>query len=114
MPVHQVGPGSYEAKFLLGKKGSYLFRAVGEESSGSSRALAYSYPDEYHFYPPNIDVLRALSEETKGRFQPKPEDIFDPEGETTALPTPLWPYLAAFALILYLTDVFLRRVRLFE
>ena len=41
------------------------------------RVLAYSYPDEYHFYPPNTEALRSLSNETKGRFQPRAEDIFD-------------------------------------
>jgi Ca-activated chloride channel family protein len=112
--VHQVGPGSYEAQFAMPKKGSYLFRAVGQDSGGSSRVLTYSYPDEYHFYPPNTDALRAISNETKGAFQPKVEDIFDPAGETTALPIPLWPYLAGLGLLLYLTDVLLRRVRLFE
>src|SRR5262249_47315820 len=114
VPVHQIGPGSYEAKYPLGKKGSYLFRAVGPDSAGASRVIAYSYPDEYHFYPPNTGLLRSISDETKGRFQPRPPDIFDANGETTALPTPLWPYLAGLALVLYLTDVLLRRLRLFE
>jgi uncharacterized membrane protein len=112
--IHQVGPGEYEAKYPLTKKGSYLFRAVGQDSAGPSQVLAYSYPDEYHFYPPNTELLRSISDETKGRFQPRTEDIFDPNGETTALPTPLWPYLAALALILYIGDVLLRRLRLFE
>jgi Ca-activated chloride channel homolog len=112
--VHQVGPGSYEAKFPMSQKGAYLFRAVGPESGGPSRVLAYSYPDEYHFYPPNTEALRSISNETKGRFQPHAEDIFDPQDETAALPVPLWPYLAAAALVLYIADVFLRRVRLFE
>jgi len=112
--VHQIGPGAYEAKYPLGKKGSYLFRAVGADSGSPSRVIAYSYPDEYHFYPPNTDLLRSISNETKGRFQPHTEDIFDPNGETTALPTPLWPYLGVVALMLYLTDVLLRRLRLFE
>jgi hypothetical protein len=114
IPIHQVGPGAYEAKYPLGKKGSYIFRAVGIEGGGASRVLAYSYPDEYHFYPPNTELLRSISNETKGRFQPHPEDILASNGETTSLPTPLWPYLAALALILYVTDVLLRRVRLFE
>ena len=114
VPVHQVGPGAYEAKFSLSKKGSYLFRAVGAETGGPSRVIAYSYPDEYHFYPPNTEVLRSISNETKGRFQPHVEDIFNSQGETTALPVPLWPYLAALALVLYFGDVLLRRVRLFE
>ena len=112
--VHQVGPGSYEAKFPLLKKGSYLFRAIGEDSSGSSRVLSYSYPDEYHFYPPNTGLLRSISDETKGRFQPRAEDIFDPTGETASLPAPLWPFLTALALVLYISDVLLRRIRLFE
>src|SRR5205085_2062305 len=112
--VHQAGPGAYEAKYPLSKKGSYLFRAVGPDSGAASRVLAYSYPDEYHFYPPNTELLRSISAETKGRFQPRTEDVFETGGDTTALPTPLWPYLAALALILYLTDVLLRRLRLFE
>jgi Ca-activated chloride channel homolog len=114
LSVHQVGPGAYEAKFPLTKKGAYVFRAIGGGSGGVSRILAYSYPDEYHFYPPNTDVLRAVSDQTKGRFQPKPEDIFDPQGETTEFPVPLWPYVAAAALVLYVVDVFLRRLRLFD
>jgi hypothetical protein len=112
--VHQVGPGAYEAKYPLTKKGSYLFRTVGADSGGASRVLAYSYPDEYHFYPTNTELLRSISNETKGRFQPRAEDIFNPNEETATLPTPLWPYLAALALLMYLADVMLRRVRLFE
>jgi uncharacterized membrane protein len=114
VPVHQVGPGAYEAKYPLTGKGSYLFRAVAPGSGGSSRVLAYSYPDEYHFYPPNTELLRSISTETKGRFQPHAEDIFESNGESTALPTPLWPVLASLALVLYVTDVLLRRLRLFE
>jgi uncharacterized membrane protein len=112
--VNQTGPGSYEATFPLKQKGAYLVRATDQENAGTSRVLAYSYPAEYHFYPPNTDALRAISTETGGRFQPTAEDIFSPNGETTALPTPLWPFLAGLALVLYIADVFLRRVRLFE
>jgi hypothetical protein len=90
-----------------------VFRVIGV-NGGPSKTLAYSYPDEYHFYPPNTDLLRAISSETNGRFQPSVQDIFDPHGEVTAVPTALWPYLAAMALVLYIADVFLRRVRLFE
>ena len=35
-------------------------------------------------------------------------------GETTMRPVPLWPYLAACALGLYIINVFLRRVNLFD
>jgi uncharacterized membrane protein/Mg-chelatase subunit ChlD len=112
--IHQAGPGHYEGTVPLTQKGSYLFRAVSEQGAGPSRVLAYSYPEEYHFYPPNTDALRTLSSETGGKFQPSAEDIFNSNGESTAIPTPLWPWLAVIALLMYVADVFLRRVRLFE
>jgi hypothetical protein len=112
--VHQTGPGHYEASFPLSPKGSYLFRAADEQAGGPARVLAYSYPDEYHFYPPNIDVLRSISAETGGKFQPEAQDIFASNGETATRPIVLWPYLAATALALYIVNLFLRRVTLFE
>ena len=114
VPMRQIAPGSYEAKAPLSQKGTFTFRAVGDQTGGPSRILPFSYPEEYHFYPPNTDLLRAIATETGGSFQPNASEIFSPRGETTALPTPLWPYLAVAALFLYITDIFLRRVRLFE
>jgi Ca-activated chloride channel family protein len=114
IPVRQIGPGSYETKVPLTQKGTFTFRAIGDETGGPSRVLPYSYPEEYHFYPPNTELLRAIATETGGSFQPNAAEIFNPHGETTALPTPLWPYLALTALLLYVTDVLLRRLRLFE
>ncbi len=109
VPLPQVGPGSYEVQFPLKQEGSYVFHVTGE-NAGASRTLAYSYPDEYHLHEPNVDLLRAISDETKGKFQPAGLDIFATHGETTILPMPLWPYLASIALVLYFADIFLRRV----
>jgi hypothetical protein len=112
--VHQTGPGHYEAAFPLAPKASYLFRAADAQAGGPARVLAYSYPDEYHFYPPNIDLLRSISDETGGKFQPAAQDIFTTNGETTTRPMALWPYFAATALALYIITLFLRRVTLFD
>jgi len=110
--VPQVGPGAYEVRVPLTKRGTYVFHASSEGVSGASGMLAYSYPEELHFYPPNVAKLRTISTETGGVFQPKGAEIFDPGGATTMVPTALWPWLAAFGLGLYLFDVLLRRVRL--
>jgi Ca-activated chloride channel family protein len=111
--LRHSGPGTYEGEFPLGQRGPYLFRMVGDEA-GASRILPYSYPEEYHFYPPDTDLLRELSAVTDGTFDAEVSDIFRPSTESTVRPTPLWPYLAVVALLLYLGDIVLRRIRLFE
>jgi uncharacterized membrane protein/uncharacterized protein YegL len=112
--VPQVGPGAYETRFPLLQDGTYVFRTIGDVSGGPSRTLEYSYPDEYHFYPPNFQTLRSISTETGGVYQPAGPEIFDPNGTTVDVHTRLWPALGALALLLYVGDVFLRRLRLFE
>jgi Ca-activated chloride channel homolog len=112
--VPQVGPGSYETRVPLNQDGTYVFRTVGDVAGGTSRTLEYSYPDEFHFYPPNFEVLRNVSAGTGGVYQPTAAEIFDTKGETVSVHTRLWPLMASLALVLYLVDVFLRRLRLFE
>ncbi|HET9219362.1 MAG TPA: VWA domain-containing protein [Terriglobia bacterium] len=112
--VPQVGPGAYETRVPLNQDGTYVFRTLGDASSGVSRTLEFSYPDEYHFYPPNFEVLRDLSAGTGGVYQAAGPEIFDAGGETVNVHTRLWPFLASLALALYLVDVLLRRLRLFE
>jgi Ca-activated chloride channel family protein len=114
LDVPQVGPGAYETQLPLAQDGSYLFRAAGEGTGGPTRTLEHSYPAEYHFYPPDIQKLRSISAATGGTFQPKDADIFDAKGETTEFPIALWPWLSALVLALYIVDILLRRVRLFE
>ena len=111
--LRHSGPGTYEGEFSVDQRGPYLFRVAGEEA-GVSRILPYSYPEEYHFYPPDVELLREVSAVTGGTFDANASDIFRPGSQPTERPTPLWPYLAIGALLLYLGDIFLRRVRLFE
>jgi len=112
--VPQVGPGAYETRFPMLEDGTYVFRATGDGTGGSSRTIEYSYPDEYHFYPPNFQTLRSISKETGGVYQPAGQEIFDARGETVDVHTRLWPALVMAALALYIADVLLRRLRLFE
>ncbi len=112
--VQQVGPGSYETRVPLAQDGTYVFRAMGDVTGVPSRTLEYSYPDEYHFYPTDFARLRTISSETGGVYQPAGPEIFDPQGETVPVHSRLWPWLTALALLLYVGDVFLRRLRLFE
>ena len=114
LDVPQVGPGGYESRMALNKDGAYSFRASGGGATGSMRSLEYSYPAEYHFYPPDTQKLRAISNATGGKFEPQGDEVFDARGESTEYPLSLWPWLSALVLILYVADILLRRVRLFE
>jgi hypothetical protein len=112
--VPQVGPGSYETRVPLRQDGTYVFRTMGDVTGVPSRTIEYSYPDEYHFYPTDFTRLRTIAAETGGVYQPAGPEIFDAKGETVPVHTKLWPLLASMALLVYVGDVFLRRLRLFE
>jgi len=112
--VPQIAPGSYETRIPLQQEGTYIFRASSNGTQGSTRTLAYSYPSEYRWFPPDLEKLRTISSETGGTFQPNGPEIFATGGESSLAPFALWPLLGAAALILYLLDVLLRRFRLFE
>ena len=56
-----------------------------------------------------MELLTAISEQTGGKVLPDPEEIFEDYGETASVPTPLWPFFAALALLAYLIDIATRR-----
>ena len=109
----RVGRGAYTAAFPLARRGDYAFSVASPDGAETRRALLYSYPDEYRLLPPDIELLQAISRDTGGAFEPTLEQLFSEDGQTTR-PIALWPFLAAAALVLYLLDLLLRRVRLFE
>lgn len=109
-PLPQVGPGAYQARVPLAawSDSAYIF-SMKEPSILASRALHYDYPDEYRFYPPRVELLRSVSEETGGKLNPEIEEIFADYGETVLRPVELWPLLAVLALVGYLFDIAIRR-----
>jgi hypothetical protein len=113
LDVPQVGPGAYETQMALPSEGTYTFRAAAENAGGYARSLEHSYAAEYRFYPPDIQKLRFIAEATGGVFNPSGPEIFDQRGESVPSPTHLWPALCMIALVLYLVDILLRRLRLF-
>jgi uncharacterized membrane protein len=112
--IPQVAPGAYELRVPLSADGVYTLRASAQGAGAAARTLEYSYPKEYHFYPPDTARLRSLSAETGGVYEPDAAQIFDTAGTAVEHHTQLWPVLSVAALLLYLLDVFLRRLRLFE
>lgn len=116
--LKQRGPGFYEGHFEARRHGAYMVKARfarGKTVVGRGQASAsYAYPLEWLSAGPALDHLRAIAKAGGGRFEPTSAQAWrrDP-GEKLLAHKPLWPYLVLLALIFFLLDLFLRRVRLF-
>jgi len=118
LALHQTGPGHYSGEMPVATAAGkpYTFQvlaAAGIDAQTARRAgtrqLFYPYPDEYRSFPPNLDLLQAVADQTGGKVGADVAEIFDARGDRGSSRTPLWPWLAAAALALYLCDVFVRR-----
>ena len=111
LSFQQVGPGTFQARHKLGPPGEepYRFELSGNGIEDRSQALYYRYGDEYRLYPANTQLLSEIAVQTGGGFLPEVGEIFDDYGETASVPTPLWPWLSALALISFFLDIAVRR-----
>ncbi len=116
LEMAQVAPGRYQAEFETGLSGSYQLRFAqsrsGQLIGQQSRGLAVGYPDELRLRPANTELLRSIAETTGGRSDVKAQDVFADPDRTVPRTTPLWPYLAGAAALLFVLDVALRRIDL--
>lgn len=118
IPLRQTAPGRYEARYPMDAFGSFVLtanhRRDGRLVAESATQLANPYPTEYRTLEPNETLLRAAADVTGGRMDPSPEQLFDSEGETIESHEELWPWLLYFVLGLFVFDLLLRRVRIFD
>ena len=116
--LRQSAPGEYRARLPLETTSAQPYRFALIEGGGigkaeavqaGEQALAYTWTDEYRALPPNNDLLRVLGEQTGGVFAPRADDVFADYGDVELAPRPLWPWLLASALMLFLLDILIRR-----
>jgi hypothetical protein len=117
--LRQVAPGRYAVRMPLQPSSTAPYRFALMSTHGlprtelaltGSRSLYYAGTDEYRALPPNLAMLAALSEQTGGKLAPAPAEIFARSADAGIVATPLWPYLAALALLLFLADIAVRRL----
>jgi len=117
--LRQVGPGRYQARVALHAPtvGAYTFELVDTPgltpqalARAGTRSLFYGYSDEYRNPSPNSDLLKALCEQTGGKFAPQMEEVFARRGDGGLVSKPLWRHFAALGLLLFLLDILLRRI----
>ena len=119
MVLRQVAPGTYRASMPLQafRQSAYRFELLPspgisrqETTQAGARSLFYPRSDEFRALPPNVALLEALSRQTGGKLAPKAEEVLAPSSDAAVASAPLWPYLAAAALLLFLADIAARRV----
>lgn len=119
LAFHQVGPGRYQAEFDSRKGGVNLVNVFYSEPDGGQgfvqTGVALPYSPEYKQLKTNVTLLKRIAEAGggKGEFldnDPTLAEIFTSKLPPSVLPQSIWEYLLVIALILFMTDVFIRRV----
>ncbi len=123
VPMRQTAPGRYEAWFNLGEYGSFLLRAehLKEDAKGDLRQAAVSYghvsnpyPREYSSFEPDIERLQRAALAGGGTMDPEPPALFEPGEEKIIYHEQLHRRFILAAIIVFLLDLLIRRVRLFD
>lgn len=118
-----TAPGRYEARVPAPGFGSFVVEAkhARRGPDGVARPLAVSYghaarpyPREYASFEPNPELLRRLAEAGGGRIDVAPGAVFDPAGESIERHAPRQNRFILAALLVFLLDLLVRRVRLFD
>lgn len=122
--MKQIAPGRYESDVPLPAYGSYLLKAehVRKTEDGKDKVSAVSYghvsnpyPREYASFEPNESVLARAATTTGATMRPENvAAVFDPQGEKVTSHEELWSKFIVAAIGVFLLDLLLRRVRIFD
>jgi uncharacterized membrane protein/uncharacterized protein YegL len=111
--ARQVGPGRYEAKVIADAAQPLTVTVDGGEAIRATRLVLPDTAAEYRFRPADEARLAAIAQATGGVVSPD-ADAIRKSTVRQAARRALWPFLVLGALVLWLADVFFRRVRVFE
>ena len=113
MPLEQIAPGLYAARFATTSPGVYVaeteLKSQGRLVDAQSRAVAATYPVEFRVGPPDTDLLKAIAEASGGRYDPKPADLLADSDRAVPCTLFVWRYLLAVAAAIFIVDLLLNR-----
>ncbi|HEX6895392.1 MAG TPA: VWA domain-containing protein, partial [Bryobacteraceae bacterium] len=109
LPIAEVSGGSYRGRIHIGPlQGLFRIRPL-EESRAFPEIGYYRQEQELLDYGSNPFLLRSISQFTGGRFNPQPKQVFETAGRSQPSTLRLWPGLLAFALLLNLAELIMRK-----
>jgi uncharacterized membrane protein len=117
VPLEQTAPGRYEGQFPTTSQGTYLLQIVQTDSQGRVVGLqptgyAVDYSPEYRDSGTNMALLQKLQQMTLGATLTSAGQAFQHDVQGASGQILLWPWLLVAALLLFLADVAVRRLRL--
>ena len=114
--MSQIAPGQYQlvVPFKEQQPVSATLLAKGDISDdvvdmAGSRSVFPSFPAEYRFSGPNLELLSAVALSTGGGLDARADQVFAPGDDTVQKRFALWPILMILALVAYLVEIFVRR-----
>jgi hypothetical protein len=112
--VRQVAPGRYEGAVVADSGQLLTVTTTGTDTGITSRVVVPDVAAEYRFRPPDEAMLRSIASATGGAWHADAAALANVSGDLRTERRPVWPPLIAIALALWLVDLLLRRVRIFE
>ncbi len=114
VPLQRTGASTFSGTVDASSPGAYWVSVSVDGASGtllsaSSGAIS-SYEEEFAFREPDVTLAADLAEVTGGRVDPPAAEAFAPAPRVGGAETPIWPWLTALAMFLFLADVALRRL----
>lgn len=127
LPMKQTAPGRYEIDYPLDRYGSFVLHASLEKTvddgkgnfKSTSVAESYGhvtnpYPREYLALAPDKETMQRAAEITGGAIDADVKAVFDPGAETITYHQDLWSRFIGAAVAVYVLDLLLRRLRMFD
>jgi hypothetical protein len=109
LKVNKIATRHYLGRISIGQRqGLFRVRPLAESRAFPEVGL-YRQEDEMIESGSNEQLLRQVSSATGGRFNPGPKQVFDGAGRSVPATMELWPGLLALAVLLNVTELFLRK-----
>ncbi len=123
VPFQLTAPGRYEARLQAPGFGSFVVEGkhARRDAAGNVRPIAVSYghasrpyPREYASFEPDPGLLERVADAGGGAMDVSAATVFDPDGESIERHAPRQDRFILGALVIFLLDLLVRRVRLFD
>lgn len=110
----QTGPGHYEATFKADQVGTYIPVVRYTDATGNARttttAVSVPFSPEYRALATNDLLLKEIADVTGGQVVAADANVFRRDFPPGATYTDVWQWAMGAGALLFLVDVFLRRV----